>query len=219
MIRRIFRARTPKKNGVNFGDLRRLTPLCTDWGFSRGQVIGRYYVEKFLRKYASDAQGSILEFGEPRYRSFFDQRRIERYEVLDIVAKEGVTLIGDIQDVPSIVDETYDTVVCTQVLEHVPNPFKASAELHRILKKGGTLLLTVPHVNKIHRVPGDFWRFTEDSLAFLFKEFSEAEIVPYGNVLTTALFGYGISSDELSELELDTIDSSYPVIFGCRAIR
>jgi len=218
VVRRLF-ARRPSVGAVNFGDLRRLTPICDNWGFSRGQVIGRYYVEKFLRKHVDGVSGVILEFGDPRYRPLLRQDRIERYDVLDITSRDGVTITGDIQSIPAIADETYDAIICTQVLEHVPNPFDAVKELHRITKKDGVLLLTVPHINKIHRSPGDYWRFTEDSLRLLLKPFSHLEIEMFGNVLTTALFGYGISSNELTQQEMDLADPEYPVIFGCLARR
>lgn len=218
VILKLFRKKPPV-GLVNLGDLRRLTPICNNWGFSRGQVIGRYYVEQFLRKHAGDVSGAILEFGDSRYRALLRQDRIERYDVLDLTKRDGVTITGDIQSIPVIADATYDAIICTQVLEHVPNPFSAVGELQRILKKGGVLLLTVPHINKIHRGPGDYWRFTEDSLTLLLKAFSDLEIEAFGNVLTTALFGYGISSDELTQEELNMADPEYPVIFGCFARR
>lgn len=43
-------------------------------------------------------------------------------------------------------DESYDFVICAEVLEHLQDPQKAAAELTRVLKKGGTLLATAPNI-------------------------------------------------------------------------
>ncbi len=54
--------------------------------------------------------------------------------------------IGDVVALP-FPDETFDRIVCTEVLEHIPDDAKAVSELHRVLKRGGTLAVTVPNHN------------------------------------------------------------------------
>lgn len=148
----------------------------------RANTPGRFYIDQFLRRYAAESRGHFLEFGDPHYRAVFAPGVIERYDVLNIAPGPGVTIVGDIQGCPQIPDNTYDVIVCTQVLEHVPNPFLAAAELTRILKPGGRLLLTVPAAYPYHAVPQDYWRFTRDSLQLLFGEqMRELQLDAWGN--------------------------------------
>lgn len=55
---------------------------------------------------------------------------------------------------------TADIALCTEVLEHVPNPGAALEELHRILKPGGLAVVTTPFLYPLHEEPWDFQRLT-----------------------------------------------------------
>lgn len=63
-----------------------------------------------------------------------------------------IDLVCDIVDIP-VDDCAYDYVLCSEVLEHVPDPVKAVAELSRILKPGGKLILTAPFASLVHMAP------------------------------------------------------------------
>ena len=64
-------------------------------------------------------------------------------------------------------DESFDTAVSFQVLEHVPQPERMLAEISRVLKPGGVLVLTAPHIWGIHEEPQDYYRFTPYGLRYL----------------------------------------------------
>jgi len=66
----------------------------------------------------------------------------------------------DVQALGSIADGSFDTVFCSQVLEYVPEPDKALRECFRVLKPGGTLVLSAPFAIGIHDAPRDLFRFT-----------------------------------------------------------
>ena len=55
---------------------------------------------------------------------------------------------------------SFDTVLSSQVLEHVPEPWLMMEEMGRVLKPGGFLLLSAPHIWGLHEVPHDYFRFT-----------------------------------------------------------
>jgi len=82
-------------------------------------------------------------------------------------------------------DATFDHVLCTEVLEHVPVPVEFLAELGRVLRPGGTLLLTVPWSARVHHVPHDFHRFTRYGLEGVLRaaRFKVLEIEERGNDL------------------------------------
>jgi len=66
--------------------------------------------------------------------------------------------------------ESFDSLVCSQVLEHVFTPREFVGELNRVLKPGGALLLTVPFVWDEHEQPYDCARYTSFGLLALMKE-------------------------------------------------
>jgi SAM-dependent methyltransferase len=61
----------------------------------------------------------------------------------------------------------FDTVLCTEVLEHIAEPLALMNEMGRVLKPGGHLLLTAPQVWGLHEEPFDFYRYTRYGLAHL----------------------------------------------------
>ena len=91
-----------------------------------------------------------------------------RVTVVDIEDRSGhVDLIADIQDMPQLADASFESVLCTQVLEHVPEPARAVGELARVLIPGGHLILSVPHLSAIHEAPNDYFRYTRFGLESL----------------------------------------------------
>jgi SAM-dependent methyltransferase len=83
-------------------------------------------------------------------------------------------------------DASFDAVVCTQVLEHVPRPATVLAELGRVLRPGGRLWLTVPFVGELHEEPFDFYRYTPYALRELLAEagFRGTDVRPLGGYFT-----------------------------------
>jgi SAM-dependent methyltransferase len=64
-------------------------------------------------------------------------------------------IVSDITDIP-VEDASFDTVLCTEVLEHIPYPDQAIKEISRILKSGGKLILTAPFQSMTHFAPFHF---------------------------------------------------------------
>ena len=190
------------------------------FGFLRGKLYtpGRFYIDHFLHQHAPVCSGVFLEFGDPQYRHMFAPTVIERYDVLDVTPGPDVTIVADLQHCPHVSDNTYDVIVCTQVLEHVPNPFAAVAELHRVLKPGGRLLVTVPAAYPYHAVPRDYWRFTRDSLDLLFgTQFSDVRITSYGNRLTAVATYWYWMRDHLPRAALLYPDPNNPSLLAMSA--
>ena len=69
------------------------------------------------------------------------------------------------------IDEKFDLVLCTNVLEHIFDVKPAIKNLSYLLKDKGHLLVSVPFIYPLHDEPEDFWRFTEHALKKLFSDF------------------------------------------------
>src|SRR5205807_5517070 len=64
----------------------------------------------------------------------------------------GIDIVSDITAIPEA-DGSFDAILCTEVLEHLPEPVLALRELARLLKVGGTLILTAPFCSLTHFAP------------------------------------------------------------------
>jgi SAM-dependent methyltransferase len=87
-------------------------------------------------------------------------------------------------------DGAFDTVLCTEVLEHIPDPAAFLARAHRCLRPEGRLVLTVPFAARWHFIPHDYWRFTPAGLRLLLTDagFDEVCVQARGNPLTVACY-------------------------------
>lgn len=132
----------------------------------------RVHLEAFLREAAAriPAGARVLDAGagDERYKPIFAHTR---YESADFAAAESMTYgnltyVCDLTRVP-VEDARFDAIICTQVLEHVPDPIAVLNELNRILKMDGLLFLTTPLFFEEHMHPYDFYRYTQHGLRYL----------------------------------------------------
>lgn len=113
--------------------------------------------------------------------------RCSKVTRLDVDDSRGhVDVVGDIQNMTMFEDESFDTVLCTQVLEHVPTPDDAFKEMARVLKPGGVLILSAPHLSMVHEGPHDYFRFTAYGLRRLIEQSGMHEfcITPTAGLVT-----------------------------------
>ena len=116
---------------------------------------------------AGHVKGVILDYGcgNQPYRSLFEGRG-ERYITADIAqnADASVDLIVAPGERLPLTDASVDTVLSTQVLEHVGDPLHYLSEASRVLRNGGALILTCPASYMLHEEPHDYFRFTRFGL-------------------------------------------------------
>jgi len=218
----------PPVGWVDFGSLRRLTPVSRVYGFDRGLPIDRYYIERFLSDYAADIRGHVLEIGDNTYTRKFGGGRATQSDVLHAVeGNPQATMVGDLTCAEHIPSETFDCIICTQTFLFIYNVRAAIQTLYRVLKPGGVLLVTVAGVShQISRYDmdrwGDYWRFTSLSARLLFEEMFPAtnvKVRAYGNVLAAMAFLQGLAVDDLHQEELDYCDPDYEVSVAVRAVK
>jgi SAM-dependent methyltransferase len=209
---------------VRFRCCGRLSPFSRRFGYDRGLPIDRYYIENFLNNAASVIRGHVLEIGGNEYTKRFGRDRVTTSDVLHVEPGSGVTIVADLQSAPNITSSTFDCIICTQTLQFIFDTASTIRTLHRILKPGGTVLVTTAGIAQIARLDaarfGEYWRFTGQSLQRLFEGIfapADVRIETYGNVLTAAAFLYGLSVEDLRPDELSFRDPDYEVTVALRA--
>lgn len=135
--------------------------------------ITRTRLDMFLRRHATVLSVLNIGCGSDQYGRYFPNRT-----TVDIVARPGarVDIIGDAHNLHQISDASFDVLLCTEVLEHLHTPDKAISEFWRILRPGGTLLLTTRFIFPLHDVPGDYYRYTKYGLRYLLRDFAIEEL-------------------------------------------
>jgi SAM-dependent methyltransferase len=127
-----------------------------------GAVVGRW-----LASHADDMHGTLLDLGagnQPLRRWY--EPKVERVIAVDAAPLPGLDLVSLAAPLP-FRNDTFDTILCTSVLEHVDNVEHAVAEIARVLRPGGNLLVTSPFLYPEHEAPYDFWRTTHHGLRSL----------------------------------------------------
>jgi SAM-dependent methyltransferase len=216
----------PPKRWVRFGSLRRVTPLSTEFGFDRGTPVDRYFIERFLARYAEDVRGRVLEIEHNLYTRRFGGDRVEVSDVLYVT--EGhpqATIVADLQSADHIPSDSFDCIILTQTLQYIYNVPAALRTLHRILKPGGVLLATFPGICLFDHDPsgcGTQWAFSPGSAQQLFQEVFPGRSITvqsHGNVFLATAFLHGIALDEVSEQELEYYDPRFVISITVRAVK
>ncbi len=127
----------------------------------------RDVVEYLMPKYA---KGRTLDIGagSAKYKHIIE-KYVSDYKTCDIREGENIGYIEDATKL-SFADNSYDTILSFQVLEHVDSPDKMLSEIYRCLKPGGVCILTVPFLLPQHNDPGDYQRYTKMGLKKIFED-------------------------------------------------
>lgn len=134
--------------------------------------VRRHLLDEELQKLDEFFLGRVLEIGTGKVgrRGEFSPpiQTSNIYLTLDSNFTVSPHVCADINNIPNA-HAAFDTVFCLEVLEYQWSPRKALKEINRILKPGGTLILSVPF---LHRVDSDrdYWRLSDKGLHRMLKE-------------------------------------------------
>lgn len=145
-------------------------PLLKRAGRRLSAKLTRVTLDRFIQAHASADRTLDIGAQNGPYAACFPNR-----VALDIKPGAGVQVLGDAQAL-GLAANVFDVVLCTEVLEHLPEPQQAIDEMHRVLKPGGTLLLTTRFLFPIHDAPHDYFRFTKYGLRHLLRRFDVLEL-------------------------------------------
>lgn len=228
-IRRAIQKRTrvPGVGRLDLGVLDRVTPVSRNWGFDRGQPVDRVFIERFLSQEHRLIAGDVLEVADNTYTRQFGGGAVRNSEILhDTAGHSRATLVADLTVPESVPADRFDCIICTQTLQLVFDLASALQSLSKMLKPGGTLLLTVPGITAVSREDmdrhGDFWRFTTASLGRLLREAfdgGKVSVESFGNVYSATAFLHGLAVEELDHAKLEFHDRDYQMLLAARATK
>lgn len=227
-LQKKYRLQWPRVSRIDFGDFARTKPISAIFGIERGLPIDRYYIEQFLAKQSDYIKGRTLEMGDPYYINKYGGEKVTQIDVMHVVEGNPVaTIIADLTHAEHISSNLFDCIIFTQSLQMIYDLKTALHTLHRILKPGGTLLLTSSGITKIARRLGkddwgEYWHLTTQSIEALIKETfpgGNYEVASYGNVLSAMCYLHGLAAEELPKDKLDYLDPDFEVIVTAKAVK
>jgi len=134
----------------------------------------RSYLDDFAKEAADSVpdRAVVLDAGAGGcpYKYHFSHTKYESADFCQVDKEYGeITYKCDLSTIP-VEENRFDLILCSQTLEHVPEPEKVLKELFRVLKPGRSLWLTAPLFYEEHEVPYDFYRYTRYGLKYLVEE-------------------------------------------------
>lgn len=160
-----------------------------------------------LRPALSSLRGKVLDVGagESPWRTWLPTGT--EYQGIDVgyagdfgmTARGGDMIYYDGKVMP-LSDNSFDSALCIEVLEHAEEPQLLLGEISRVMKAGATLVLTVPWSTCRHHIPHDYYRFTPETLHRLLHAagFTDIVIRERGNAV-------GVIANKLTVLALRLI--------------
>jgi SAM-dependent methyltransferase len=122
------------------------------------QYAVRKPLVEWLRTQQTDARVLDVGCGDRPYGELFPNA-----VGFDVPDNPHADLHGSLESIP-VEDASFELVLCLQVLEHVPDPGAAVRELRRVVRPGGSVLLSTHGVYPFHPNPDDLWRWTQQGL-------------------------------------------------------
>ncbi|HEY7615507.1 MAG TPA: class I SAM-dependent methyltransferase [Terriglobales bacterium] len=150
--------------------------------------FGKTSVVQALRAALPALHGRVLDVGcgrQPFRNLILSGQNVTGYIGMDLgnnhYAEVVPDLVWDGNSIPLPADSV-GSIVCTEVLEHCPDPARVLAECRRVLEPGGLMVATVPFLFPLHDVPHDYWRYTPYAVEMLLSSagFRHWEIRPMG---------------------------------------
>jgi SAM-dependent methyltransferase len=162
---------------------------------TRGKSIGRILANETLQRWQGAIRGVVLDLACGRDPSYWRVLGLKDNKEVCLIGVDHnrafrPTVVADLTRSLPFRDAVADVAIVSSFLYIVPDLQAFLKEVRRILKPGGRLLLTAPLVFPHTPEPRDYWRFTEDGLAWLLCNtgFTEFEIVPVGNRFSASAY-------------------------------
>lgn len=197
-----------------------INPLSRYFGAERGTPIDRYYINTFLKAHQSLIRGDVLEIEDNAYTKLYGGSQIKKSIVMDVSTKsDSITFNGNLETGEGIPAEIADCFILTQTLMYIFDIKTAAKNINKLLKKGGTVLITCSGIsqNSIRCMDnyGCYFNFNAKAIERMFEDEENMKVIDtgsFGNVKTVSAHINGLCCEDLSENDFDTNDPYYPLI-------
>lgn len=216
-LRTAYRDRHPLINAVARMDTQ---PVSRQFGTERGTPIDRYYIEAILADHSEYIMGDVLEIEDNTYTMQFGGNKVKRSIIMDVSSTDSrVSFNGNIETGQGVRDEIADCFILTQTLMYIYDLGNAAHNIMRLLKKGGTALITCSGISQNSRrcmdSYGCYFNFNKDVFVRMFEKEANAQVLEtgsFGNVKTVTAHLNGLCSEDLVKEDFAPNDKYYPLI-------
>lgn len=143
----------------------------------------RLWLDAAMARFSPQMRGVVIDLGgkrsEKRGTFLPPQYQADMWLYINLDLQTNPDLFADVTKAP-LKTQIADSIICTEVLEHLPAPQACVDEMHRLLRDGGQVFASVPFFYPVHADPHDFQRFTEDGIRHLFRDFKLVEVYRMG---------------------------------------
>jgi len=147
-------------------------------------------IHRHMKRFLPGISGKVVDVGAglSPFKHLLN-REIAQYTGLDIESADSFgynnpdVVHFDGKQIP-LDSDSIDSLICTEVLEHVEDAQRLIDEMYRVVRPGGRSVITVPWSARYHYIPHDFHRFTPSRLKNLFVSFSAVSVEARGTDIT-----------------------------------
>lgn len=152
------------------------------------RLVGDIVAVVYAQALGTYARGDLLDLGcgeAPLYGIY--RTLVTNITCVDwagsLHAIRHADLLADLNEMCPLPDETFDTILCTDVIEHLKHPERLFMDAARMLKSGGHLIVGTPYLYPLHELPHDYFRCSASALEMMARDarLNVVELAPYGS--------------------------------------
>ena len=205
-----------------WGNLRRLQPFSTDFGFDRGTPIDRFYLNRFFDLHRQAITGDVLEIQTPMYTRIFGHD-VRTEHAVDINPASKATYVCDLARSDGIIPtDRYDCFLLPNTLCVLRDIDGCLHHALRVVKPGGVILATTAAFVPLTPDDPDYWHLSADGWREVVARVwtgLDVEVEAHGNCLAAVAAMMQLAVEELSDSELEKHDPRYPVLVTIKCVK
>ena len=161
------------------------TKIVTDYAYNINTIMEEKYIE------LARESKKVLDIGKSS-RNFYKLFKSDQIVTADINSFDDYPdILCDICDAETLPTNRFDAIICNAVIEHVYNPSEAVKNMYNLLEDKGKCICYIPFTFPYHAPKNlkfqDYYRFTSDGIAILFKDFKDVTLFSVRGRTTSAL--------------------------------